>query len=163
MIYGVLPYDSLSAKERFREISEKKIFASKEPPTYKGVTPSQAAYDFMRFLIVVDSKLRPNWKQVSEHPLIRNIDDEFISQRFLKQCDVNADSDLNYEETITENNSAVIQPEPEVTQEFKGFLQKVSGIADSKKPHSQHYPEELSPNRLNSQKSSLLPKDKTPK
>jgi hypothetical protein len=138
MIYGVLPYDSLTAKERFREISDNKIFASNEPRTYKGVTPSQAAYDFLRFLIVVDSKLRPNWKQVSEHPLIRNVDDEFISQRFLKQCEVNVDPDLIYDETLNENNSAVIQVEPEVTEEFKGFLDKISGISGSKKGGSQH-------------------------
>jgi hypothetical protein len=30
--------------------------------TVNKITPSQQAYDFLRFIIVVETKQRPNWK-----------------------------------------------------------------------------------------------------
>jgi len=55
MITGRYPYDSLTANTLYAEIRKKNIFSSLEPQPLFGFTPSKEAYEFMKFLIVVDS------------------------------------------------------------------------------------------------------------
>jgi len=59
----------------------------------------------------VETDKRPNWKQVSDHPLIKKINDEVLNQRFLTQCEVVIDEKLNCDEVIPEISSFSIKIE----------------------------------------------------
>lgn len=93
MIYGIYPYDSITAPTLYQEIRGKKIFDKPNPLTISGFTPSQLAFDFIRFIIVFDTDERPNWKKVSEHPLLKESNDE-VRQTFINQVQVIVDPKL---------------------------------------------------------------------
>lgn len=84
MLYGVYPYDSLTARALYHEIKTKRLFEDPKPKTINGHTPSVQAYDFIKFLIVFEPNERPNWKEVAEYPLIKN-DSEEVNQRFIQR------------------------------------------------------------------------------
>lgn len=44
MIYGVYPYDSLTARALYQEIRTRKLFENPNPPTINGYTPTKEAY-----------------------------------------------------------------------------------------------------------------------
>lgn len=71
MIYGIYPYDSVTALDMYRQIRNKKVLVKSTPESYNRITPSQEAYDFLKFLIVFETDKRPNWKEVAEHPFIK--------------------------------------------------------------------------------------------
>jgi hypothetical protein len=52
MIYGVYPYDSLTALSLYQEIKSKKLFEKPNPPTIGGFTPSKESYDFIKYVII---------------------------------------------------------------------------------------------------------------
>jgi len=90
MIYGQYPYDSSTAAQMYREIIVKKLFHKAKPFTFNGYTPTQDAFNFLKKTVVVETDKRADWREVSEYPDIKNSDD--LSQRFIKQCDVNLDT-----------------------------------------------------------------------
>lgn len=94
MIYGVYPYDSLTCDELYREIRNDRVFNKPEPLTVNDYKPSQKAFDFIKFLMVFDTKQRPDWKEVANHPLIKE-DNEEVNQRFIKKVDVIVDKSID--------------------------------------------------------------------
>lgn len=100
MIYGVYPYDSITAPQMYRQIQTKKLFNKAEPFSCNGYTPSKDAYNFLKFTVVVETENRPDWKAVAEYPNIKNAGNDDLSQRFLKQCDVELASNLDYLEKL---------------------------------------------------------------
>ena len=112
MIYGHYPYDSTTAPQMYRQIQVKKLFNKEKPFSFNGFTPSKEAYEFLRYTIVVETEKRPDWRGVAEYPNIKNIEE--ISQRFIAQCDVVVDTqiDLDYNETLEEDRP-IVQFRPE--------------------------------------------------
>jgi serine/threonine protein kinase len=74
MIYGTYPYDSSTAPQMYREIQTKRLFNKNEPFVFNGYTPSQEAYNFLKFTIVVETDRRPDWRAISEYPSIKRIE-----------------------------------------------------------------------------------------
>ena len=103
MIVGRYPYDSLTAQTLYAEIRRKRIFAEPKPTRFFGYTPTQEAYDFMRFLIVVDSEDRPDWRKVREHPFLNNKSHR-VSQRFIRDCDIQMSGSMNCDEVLNEED-----------------------------------------------------------
>lgn len=94
MIYGVYPYDSLTALSLYQQIKTKKLFENPNPPKIGGFTPSKQAYDFIKFIIVFETSERPSWRELVEHPMIKRQNDE-VNQRFIQKVDVVVDPTLD--------------------------------------------------------------------
>lgn len=101
MIYGEYPYDSSTAATMYREIQTRRLFNKSDPFTFNDHTPSQEVYNFLKFTIVVETERRPDWRAVAEYPNIKNLED--LGQRFIKQCDVVVNQELNYGETLEDD------------------------------------------------------------
>lgn len=82
----------------YKQIQTKRLFGKEEPLTFNGYTCSLEAYRFLKFILVVDPRKRPDWKAVADYPNILKAADLDLSQRFIKQCDVEVNSRLNCDE-----------------------------------------------------------------
>jgi hypothetical protein len=82
MIYGTIPYDSLTANKRYDEISSEKYLNPNEPLTLNGKTASKEATAFLKDIIVVDTHKRLDWRSLINHEYLKQ-DDKKITQRFL--------------------------------------------------------------------------------
>ncbi len=71
MIFGQMPYDSVSAKQRYEEIEKKQYFNPNKPLTIEGVTASKEASDFFARVFQIETEKRMDWRELLEHPLIK--------------------------------------------------------------------------------------------
>lgn len=88
MVFGVLLYDSVSARQRLREIEEKRYFSPDKELTFNGITISANANNFLFHALEVNTEKRMGWRELLEHPLIRQKEEEPIGERFLVQNDL---------------------------------------------------------------------------
>jgi serine/threonine protein kinase len=80
MIFGKVPYTSVSAAQMYQEIKSKKILNS-ETFTYNGYTASKEVTTFLREVMVIENDNRLGWKSLVKHPLFKDkggkLDNEF--------------------------------------------------------------------------------------
>jgi serine/threonine protein kinase len=85
MVFGVMLYDSVSARQRLKEIEEKRYFSPDKELTFNGITVSADANNFLYRALEVSTEKRMGWRELLEHPLIRQKEEEPIGDRFLVQ------------------------------------------------------------------------------
>jgi hypothetical protein len=98
MIYGAYPYDSTGFIQMYREIQAKQLFNKEEPLSYNGYTPTIDAYNFLRFSLVINTDIRPDWKRISEFPNIKDASRNYTSPKLLKKCSLNLKENFDYRE-----------------------------------------------------------------
>ncbi len=62
MVFGTMLYDSVSAKQRLKEIEEKKYFNPDKELSYNGVTISKEANNFLYKVLQVNTEKRIGWR-----------------------------------------------------------------------------------------------------
>lgn len=55
MVFGVYLYDSVSARQRLKEIEEKKYFSDNKELTFNGITVSRNANNFLYKVLEVNT------------------------------------------------------------------------------------------------------------
>lgn len=64
MVFGVLLYDSVSARQRLKEIEEKRYFSPDKPLTFNGITISVDANNFLYRALEVNTEKRMGWREL---------------------------------------------------------------------------------------------------
>lgn len=62
MVFGTMLYDSVSARQRLKEIEEKKYFNPDKELSYNGVTISKEANNFLYKVLQVNTEKRIGWR-----------------------------------------------------------------------------------------------------
>ena len=76
--------------------------------TYNGYTPSQDAFNFLRFTLKIETEKRPDWRAVAEYPNLKSAKDSDLSQRFLQQCEVVVNHNLDYREKYVDKGGETV-------------------------------------------------------
>jgi len=64
MIFGEMPYDSMTANRRYEEIEKKEYFNAKKKLKINGITASDDAGDFFSKVFQVDTDKRMDWREL---------------------------------------------------------------------------------------------------
>lgn len=71
MVFGVLLYDTVTVRQRLKEIETKKYFSPDKDLTLNGTTISKEANNFLFRALEVNTEKRMGWRELLDHPLIK--------------------------------------------------------------------------------------------
>jgi serine/threonine protein kinase len=118
MVFGVNLYDSMTARERIREIEKKKYFSLDKELTFNDITISKEANNFLYRVLEVDTEKRMGWRELIEHPLIKErqgpIGNRFLIKRELEEPQV--DYEFKVRNSVSISLDASINNENQVNQ-----------------------------------------------